>query len=281
MGKKILVPLDGSRSSESALPYVERLGPDISVCLISVCGESEAAIERAQTYLRRVVAGVREKTPRVVSAILHGDPAAAILRYAMARRSDLIVLATHGRSGVRRLVFGSVAETLMRRSPAPLLLVRAKAAPTPLRRILVPLDGSTRARAILTRVATLARARGAHVLLLTAVPEPAPVDDLVDFLRDCKKELRARGIAAESRIDLGLPAQVILATAKRMSIDLIAMTTHGRTGLDRLRFGSVAESVLRHATIPLLVMRARGPRANRVAKRARSLVKLPGEELTL
>jgi nucleotide-binding universal stress UspA family protein len=179
-------------------------------------------------------------------------------------------MSTHGRSGIERWVHGSVAERVLRRSPAPLLLAnpftfakRPEQAP-PFQRIVVPLDGSENAAMALPRAATLARFFSAEVVLLHVVPEALADGELVGAVHERELEglellEAARGalspLVVRTRLERGVPANVILDVVADEHADLLAMTTRGRSGATRWTFGSVAEDVLRHARCPVLVER--------------------------
>jgi nucleotide-binding universal stress UspA family protein len=141
------------------------------------------------------------------------------------------------------------------------------------KRTLIPLDGSLTAEAILPFIQEIAGPLDVDVVLLRVVQPVPPIaiegsryvlaedvdmrrTDAEEYLAPLAVELRRKGIHAETRVRRGMPVDEILAAARDEAADLIAMTTHGRTGLGRLLFGSVAEAVLRHSQIPVFLMRA-------------------------
>jgi nucleotide-binding universal stress UspA family protein len=138
------------------------------------------------------------------------------------------------------------------------------------KRILVPLDGSSLAEAILPQVQELARTLGAELFLVRAVaahvfPGVDPTEQEVDvvqkaeaYVAEVAGRLRDAGIPIHTAVRYGEPAEEILGHIGENAVDLVAMSTHGRSGLSRLVLGSVAEQVVRHATVPVLLMRARG-----------------------
>jgi nucleotide-binding universal stress UspA family protein len=147
-------------------------------------------------------------------------------------------------------------------------------------RVLIPLDGSPPAETILPFAEEIARSFEAEVVLLTVVEPLAPGAGLVTgpvnaadalflhqletkkYLAELTKRLEARGLRARPRLGLGRPAVEIVQAAMAEGADLIAMTTHGRSGLQRAVFGSVAEQVLRTAPVPVLMIRTPGPTAD-------------------
>lgn len=140
--------------------------------------------------------------------------------------------------------------------------------------ILVPLDGSKLAEESLDQVRELARAHGSKVVLLRVVfalvfpgadptePQVQVTENAEGYLEKIRKKLEAEGIRAETAVRYGFPTEEILAHIKRGGVDLLAMTTHGRTGPVRMVMGSVAEQVVRHSGIPVLLFRASGSKAH-------------------
>jgi nucleotide-binding universal stress UspA family protein len=268
MVQKILTALDGTKASESILPYLETLlaSQDANVTLVRVTpGRSTARAGEAQAYLDRVAEGLRSKGAVVDIHVLTGKPAPALVDMAVRGDYSLIVMCSRGKTGLKRLLLGSVAEEVLRRSPVPLLIVhpRSEAGEKPtMKRILVPLDGSHRSAAILSPLAALAKATGARLIFTTVVEpharEEIPVEVLAKNLFRDQKQLIRQGIPTELIIRYGSPADEILSLGDVQGADLIALSTHGRTGLERARFGSVAESILRKGKLPLLLVRTSG-----------------------
>jgi nucleotide-binding universal stress UspA family protein len=214
----------------------------------------------------------------VDSRVVVGPPAEAIIQTGAA--FDLIAMATHGRSGIGRWVFGPVADKVLHGATVPVLLVRAGRAAVAAgwpRRILVPLDGSGLAEQALPLAALLARRAGAELILTCSIgwaqatadralaidvagfsvmlPERA-ADQAHAYLTDIGQQLAAQGLTARSDIRSAPAAEAILASAAEQAADLIVMSTHGRSGLGRWTYGSVADRVLRGATLPIVLVRA-------------------------
>lgn len=179
---------------------------------------------------------------------------------------DLVVMTTHGRGGLARFWLGSVADTFVRLSRLPTLLWRPHAdgpdfARLPaFKHILIPLDGSQLAEQILAPTLALGALMQAEYTLLRVI-EPVAVPSCIHeveatastYLRQVAKRLAAEGKQVATRITVAAqPATAILAAAERHQSDLIAVATHGRSGLRRLLIGSVADKILRGATIPVL-----------------------------
>jgi nucleotide-binding universal stress UspA family protein len=269
----ILVPLDGSELSAGVLKHVERLlGPDghdvILLTVVAPAADAPAAPGRdaAVGHLATVRGRLEQLGARVTTEVREGEPAAEILRAVEEHRPALVAMSSHGRSGVLRWIRGSVAERVLRTCRTPLLLVTppGQASAGAFRRILVPLDGSERSAGILDHVVPLARRHGAEVLVLrveweglnrpTLVRALSP-ERVAESLKPALARLAAEGVAARAIVAQGDVASELLDAADREDVDLLAMTTHGRTGLERLVDGSVAEKVLRHCKRPLLVVR--------------------------
>lgn len=291
MMKTILVPLDGSPLAERALPYATALARAVGGRLILAraaheavlagtdrTGAQVAVIREAEGYLAGVAEGLTSAGLHVDAAVTYGGAVEGILLEADARRPDLIVMATHGRGGLGRWVYGSVAEAVLARAPVPVLLVRAwePAAEGPFgagTRLLVPLDGSAFAEAALPVAMTLAGLLGGEVTLLHAISPfeqsllseaeawsyPEQIAEREAGAREYLGEvaerfgLDGRGVQADIRV--GTAPDVIAAAAHERGAGLVVIATHGRTGLGRLLLGSTADATLRRGATPLLLVR--------------------------
>ncbi|MCC6741698.1 MAG: universal stress protein [Planctomycetia bacterium] len=283
MLERILVPLDGSEVAEAVLGQVCRLlrVKDASVILFEAGpvpvqpGVEYAPLlsdlkAEAERYVGALERQLRKEGVSVRGLVRVGGEATSVLDAARDEKATLIAMATHGRTGLSRFVFGSVAEKVVRASEIPILLVRsykeaavgADRTPVqeiPFRRILVPIDGSEKSLAVLPHVKTFAKAVGASVLVLGVV-EPTSEGKAGEgepLVRIAVKDLASEGIPVDPVIRLGDPASEILDATKRHGVDLLAMSTHGRSGPSRWVMGSVTEKVLRGATVPMLVVRAK------------------------
>jgi nucleotide-binding universal stress UspA family protein len=281
--KRILVPLDGSRLSESVLPLAEALarawGAEVFL-LQALRGHDSVDLEAeqqaaAEAYLAHVEEAVRGAGVAAVrSTVWYDRPEKAIVDAVAAERAELVAMTTHGRSGVARLLLGSVAEQVVRASPVPVVLVRGEPAWTagPGGTVLVPLDGSELAEDVLPVVQELAGRFDLAVALVRAVePVPSPavagvplhVEEMIrlqtaeaeEHLARTASRLEAAGCRVRCSVRVGPAAATIWEAAQVQRAGLIAMTTHGRTGVARLLLGSVAESLLRTATVPVLLWR--------------------------
>lgn len=284
MQKRILVPLDGSALADRIVEQVKRLlvRKDHEVVLLSVV-EPEADLAAREEKLqdaRDHAEGIRDALVdrgAVASVrVTTGDPVEEIIAAAEKLQPELVAMATHGRSGLTRFVRGSVAEQVIRGCPAPVLVANPRALDAMgegvelrFRRILVPVDGSDVSLGILPLVEDLARLYESEVLLLrvewtvpvAAAPYPAevaalrPPKEVEASIEPVRRRLEQAGIRARAVAAYGPEALEILDAAEREHVDLVAMSTHGRSGLSRWIYGSVAEQVIRHCTRPLLVRR--------------------------
>ncbi len=270
MTSKILVALDGSKTSESILSYLESLlhyqDADVTLATAVAPGKPSQA-EKAHEYLQQVADRLNRKGAVVDVEVLTGKPAPALTAYAAGGHFDLLALCSRGKSGLKRLLYGSVAEEVLRSTSVPVLVVPPagrRDAPEAVKRIVLPLDGSHRSAAVLKPAATLAKAFGAKLCFVTVVSstktEELPVETVAHNLFRDQKALQQEGLEVEVAVLYGDPTDRILAFAEENDADLIALSSHGRTGLDKALFGNVAESLLRKSHRPLLVVRsAAGP----------------------
>lgn len=292
--KRILMPTDFSDCAEAALDqavfWARFYGAELHLLHVVVLHSAAPADLRGHfPELEDLYAGLEQYAGGELSKLLEARetkeltlvtsqvraiaPSPAILSYAESKDIDLIVLGTHGRRGLRRLLLGSVTEELVRTAGCPVLTVRGSDAGyvEPVRNILVPFDFSPEARWALDQAETLAKACGAQIDLLHVVsrpmppgaiggvPLPPPPDTgLMDVVRNDLFDLVA-GFSSEVKIvphvNEGSPAWEICEFAERTSCDLILIAGRGLSGLSRMLLGSVSEKVVRMASLPVMVMR--------------------------
>jgi nucleotide-binding universal stress UspA family protein len=292
---RILVGLDGSPLAETILPAVEvlagRLGAQVALLHVVPVPEHGPAgkrpsadqfVEHATRQASEYLSGVQRRlasTGAGVSLVVGaGTPAREIVRHAQTGGFDLVALATHGRSGLQQWIHGSVADQVLHTTTIPLLLVRPgdgwAALPRGIRRIVVPLDGSTEAEAAL-RLAEPVALRCEVPLALVRFVEPLTleyaagpsgmafidvqriVDDLLgaarDYLTTTADGLRARGLRVTTEVSVAQPAAGIAEYTREHPESLVVLTTHGRSGWRRLLLGSVARRVVLTVAAPILV----------------------------
>ncbi|MBI3959779.1 MAG: universal stress protein [Chloroflexi bacterium] len=296
MKRKILIPLDGSPFAERVLAFVREVAkPQTSeLLLVHVTQPSQYYTvlvpdamhtvdithwqQQAENYLKRMTAELQAEGYDVTPVMSEGDVASTICNVADAQDADLIAMTTHGRSGIEKWVLGSVADRVIRSAHQPVFLVRPQEdqmPSVPIRRILVPLDGSRLAEKALPEAITLAKVNGSEIWLLQSVEFPeywgeeyAGMHALPSLISTEEQEAAAREYLlhmAEGLTAEGIPAQIVVTTGHAASaisdvvadndMDLIVMCTHGRSGLSRWVFGSVAEKVVRLAQCPVLLIR--------------------------
>jgi nucleotide-binding universal stress UspA family protein len=307
MFRTILVPVDGTDLGEHALPYATALARPVAGHVILLRAEPliwqaryppddpSAAVGDAssQEWLIPVNPGARDTLEAAAARVqangvsaevdfqryLRGEAhtADAILEAVQERQADLIVVATHGRSGFARWYYGSVADHIVRGADIPVMLVPAAIEPhwpedrPP--RILVTLDGSQLAEGILDPVGRLAQPLNAELRLVRVVDrlqlgathasspltaQPLAAEGLAEarrYLSDVARRIRRVGMTVTTRAVFGAPSTTIATVAEEEGVDLIAMATHGHGGLRRLALGSVTDSTLQETTVPLLLVR--------------------------
>jgi nucleotide-binding universal stress UspA family protein len=294
MKQPILVPLDGSVLAERALPFAEALAeasgsPLLLLCAsyvanvpgLDVADEQARMVTDSELYLRRVATRLRRQEFAVETCAPYGLARQVIVREARVRRAWLIVMATHGRGGLGRALYGSVADGVVRQAPVPVLLLRAwhsgdnKARLRGSGPILVPLDRSAYAEEVLPIARTLVSVLETRLILAQAIPPPDPVlttDGMAvapfgedrevaerearEYLARLAATFAEQGICVETIVRHGEPAATIAAIAEEQGAALTVLATHGRTGLDRLLMGSVAEQIVRHGATPVMLVRS-------------------------
>lgn len=299
MYERVLVPLDGSALSEAALPFAQQLasmaGSEITLVFVSQYAEDPQK-HMHQFYLQKLAdisrsaieayPGRRQQAAAVKMTILHGNPAEQVIEYAEKADFGLIIMTTHGYSGVRRWALGSVADKVVRAATRPVLLVRSRNAASgapvasPVRRAVLPLDGSADAETVVPYAAEIASKLKLELVLLqvlapgyvsgrvydyipyTEEQMAASRADAMEYLDKVESQaLKGKGITARKEVRFGDPAGEIIKLAQEVSGDLVTMSTHGRSGAVRWVFGSVADRVLHEGSTPLLLVRSPTARA--------------------
>jgi len=256
---------------------------------------THVAAERARYFDTMIEDGVRNSreylkgiaktfdSVGVVCTIEKGRAEEVIIEKAAVDKGTLISMATHGRSGLNRWLLGSVAEKVLRGTTNPVLLIRASEEAkgegvAPLKSIVVPLDGSDLAESVLPAVAELAKTLDVEIVLFRAYNIPygaygggegyydaVNLDELLvgireeaqGYLEKKTEELKKKGVAKVSGVaQEGFSADEIISFGRKTPDNLIAMCTHGRSGVKRWMLGSVTETVVRHCGDPVLVLRA-------------------------
>lgn len=278
MLNRILVPLDGSSNAESILAQLAHLlAPRESELILLRVAEPmptvdfvelrERRLAEARAYLETVAERLAASGLKVCRIVVDGPPAEAVLSVAAGEKASLIAMTTHGRTGLPRWVFGSVTEKVLRSSRVPVLVVRsfmpsaetlpARLPPVPISvsRLIVPVSSSDLSLDVVPHAAALAKRLSARVLLVNVLEQHLAFGPPVPQMRRAADQLMEADVPYEPILRQGDAASEILEVCREQGAGLIAMTTHGRTGLPRLVLGSVTEKVLRHAPVPMFVVR--------------------------
>lgn len=299
MYDKILVPLDGSESAEAAIPLAVAIGKATvaRICLVHV--EDPGPVGRAQLpapdkYLDRAAAAAsNDLNESIDTAVIRADhthasksdTAAHIARYSNEHGYQLIVTSTSGRSGLKRVFAGSVAEALLWVTACPVLFCRPqpgvhmmREGPHPIRKLLIALDQSPSSEDILDKAISFAKELNAEVILVHVVQPVRALAtvtgmELASFSPEQWKELNERadaylaatthqlaaaGVTATSeKLESNDVAGAILETVERLNVDAIALASKAPHRLVRAILGSVADQLVRTAPCPVLVIRAR------------------------
>ena len=254
-----------------------QIAPDKGRFLDTMFEEAERA---SRNYLKTISA--KATGVNIKSTVAKGRAEEAIIENAGADKNTLIAMATHGRSGLDRWMLGSVTEKVLRACDNPLLVVRASEAidereKIALKSVIVPLDGSELAERVFPAVIAMAEAMDMEVILFRAYQVPYNAfpgedaysainyeelmasfrDEATEYLNKKSAELKKQGLAKVSCVTKeGLSADQIIAIGSATPQNLIAMCSHGRSGVRRWVLGSVTETVVRHSADPVLVVRA-------------------------
>jgi len=311
MFRHILVPLDGSRLAAAAVPYALTLAraSDARISLLAVvapppehAGLPSAAVQEGDerqvtestAYLESVAVAVRALGPTVTTVVRHGNPASDILAYAEEEECSLVVMSTHGRTGLERVRMGSVAQHMLRHAAIPTLVVRPGKDPSTegvaaIAEITATLDGSTLAEESLPVATQIAAALSIPLTLLRVTPSLAylayggwggaygwgdgyynyyPMREEVEadedqgvkeYLEAVAARLRAPGLEVRTHAERSMTAraeEIITAYLSARPTGIAVMASHGRGGVLRWVLGSTAEGVLDQSPCPILIVRA-------------------------
>jgi len=269
MQNRILIPVDGSESVEEVLLYVTSITPrsDTRITLLHVLPPSRE-VSSGNTHADEIHDALVSSGWKVSRELRMGDPVEEIIKLALLLPATMLVMSTHGRSGLARISEGSVTEQVVRQSPCPVFILHTTR-PGPMdqpadelfRRILVPLDGTQTSAAILKCVERFAKYHDSDVFLF---------HDELDSSTSAEQKTAIRAVLEEQSVALantGLSVSLDMSTYRRpireilnrvdeLDISLVAMATHGETGERRALDESVTAEVIRHANCPLLVWSA-------------------------
>ncbi len=272
----------GLNAPITLLAIVDPRGYDAPGRLAGPGDQSPGADARpwAEDYLEKTASSLRDAGVSVRTQVRQGEPASEILAEASQEASTLLAMSAHGRSGIGRWMLGGVTRKVVDVAQCPVLVVRSHAdgaasPELPLSSIIVPQDGSPTAEQVLPHVVSLAKGLRVELTLLRVVAPDieyyaghlgglagrasgrSSVDALAG-LRETAARLRAEGVERVGCVVLqGDPAGIIIDMARATKHNLVAITTHGRSGLQRWFMGSVADRVVHYSGDPVLLVRTR------------------------
>ena len=282
--KKILVPLDGSVVAEAALAYAGLIAGrnKAELVLLTACDrDSETNTRLRQAYLEHKAEELRAEGLKVSTAVVCGNTVEQIAVYAVRNKIDLLTISSRGYSGFKRLLLGSVAGKVIDYVKIPILLVKGGKAgkeKPELKRILLPMDGSQFSETSVPYAQSVISGTDAEIVLLTVAEPPSVPSDRSANIKPSWEEYRDALVAevkeqataylervrtafADKKtrvkllIEMGKPAESIMQAAEREQVHLIALSSHGRTGAERVLYGSVARRLIDESGIPLLLIR--------------------------
>ena len=296
MFKYILVPLDGSKLAEAAIPVAASLAQTLGapVTLLHIIEEDAppeihrdhhlTQADEAAAYLTNVAE--RDFPPsvnvdtHVHTAVVKDVPGSIVEHATREFQPDLIVMCTHGKSGVRDLLYGSIAQQVVAQGLTPLFLIRPHSSTSTgfrLDKILVPLDTGPTHDESLPVAQQLARAYQSKIHLLTVIPTfgtvagetaaassllPATTSALLEIqvenaandLQEHLDDLKKTDLSATAEVARGDPVAEIVSLSEKLKVDLIVLTTHRKAGAAAFWAGSVAPNVVRRAHVPILLI---------------------------
>lgn len=272
----LLVPTDGSegarRAFGHAVAFARDHGATVHVLGVTEPRGARSDEARVQEVIDETVAGVPDDAASLTRAVRTGVPHEEILAYGREHGSDLLVLGTHGHTGVKRHLLGSTTEKVVRTADVPVLTVRSGTDAVvhyPYEHVLVPTDGSDGAAAAVGPAAEIAATCGARLHAVSVVDARAMAtgirpDLVLDELRarareavdDVVQTAGQRGVEhTRTDVQKGVPYRSLQSYIDEFGIDLVVMGTHGRRGIDRYLLGSVAERLVRTAPAPVMTVR--------------------------
>lgn len=285
--QKILVPLDGTELAEKALPYAKNIArlknSEVILFAVSLTVFVDRRDRLFTSYLEVKAKELNEEGIKTTAATSYGDVAQEIVKYANNNKIDLIVMATHGYSGAKQWMFGSITQKVLYGTVFPVLLIKSKAPEVSedFHRILLPLDGSPFSESSLPYVEELTQNSNKEVLLLHICEPPIvpsygsrPInptwkkyrDDMwgeteklsTNYLEKTMAALNKKGIEVKAKVikaQTSEVAQTIMQISKEENIDLIVIATQGRAGTRRWAYGNVANRIVEEFPRPILLIR--------------------------
>mgnify|MGYP000034623863 CR=1 FL=1 len=276
--EKLLVATDGSIFSESAIREAINLARTcssklIAISVVKTSPEFEDLVpqvsEKAEKEMREHLESVKSRASKEgvdCEIVIHRgeEPFQNIVNDAAKNQVDMIIIGTHGRTGLKRLLMGSVTARVIGHAPCNVLVVPLHAK-VECRHILVATDGSRYSDAAASEAIGIAKRCGGSLIVISVALSDKEIilpedDEEMILAKDNVKKIvglaEKEGVKTEGLTAIGKPYEAIVETAKRKHADLIVVGSHGRTGLDRLLMGSVTERVIGHSEVAVLVVKA-------------------------
>ncbi len=290
MYDRMIVPLDGSELAEQVLPYVRVVSEGLKcpITLVRVFdvpamieGVPGATIDRvanelradADHYLERVKGTLVDVGTDVLVVGKQGDAASVIIEEAEKESSTIVMISSHGRSGITRWAMGSVAEKVLQATNNPLLIIRDQAAEgtsliegdrtlkdwnnlLSVKNIIVTLDGSSISEQVIPHAMAFAKSLAVPLTPIRVSNSPNDDSENTEYLNNVVKRFRDENLQCDGgKVLHGNPATAIIEISEQIPNSLVAMTTRGRSGIQRWVMGSVTDRVVRHSGAPALVIR--------------------------
>jgi nucleotide-binding universal stress UspA family protein len=290
--KRLLVPLDGSELAERALPYAQiiakTMGSEITLFTVSIAS-AEQLDRPMKAYLELKAKELQAQGIKASLAVTYGTVPDEIVGFADKNNIDLIIISTHGYSGIKRWVLGSVARKVLYGTSIQVLLIKSKAprvSQIKFKKLMLPLDGSTFSESPIPFIRQLTKYTDAEIYL-TLVCEPPLVPSYGDhpinptwekhrdevwleakkqateYLKKMEVVLKKDGLKVKSQVipgELGRVAEALLNAAEKEKIDLITMATHGRSSVSRWVYGGIANRIVEQSIQPVLLIRPSRPK---------------------
>ncbi|MDD5311919.1 MAG: universal stress protein [Dehalococcoidia bacterium] len=285
--KKILVPLNGSELAEKALPYAKIIAKlkksQVTLFAVSLTIFVDRRDRLFTSYLEANAKELNTEGIKTTADTSYGDVAEEIVKYANNNKIDLIVMASHGYSKAKKWMFGSITQKVLYGTEIPVLLIKSKSPEVSgeFNRILVPVDGSPFSESTLPYIEELTRKTDREVLLLHICEPPIvpsygsrPINPTwkkyqdnmweemeklsTNYLKTTMTALKKKGMNVKSRVERAQTGEVvktIMKVSKEENVDLVAIATQGRTGVNRRVYGNVANKIVEELSQPILLIR--------------------------
>ena len=266
--EKLMVATDGSDYSESAIREAINLAKVCSSSLIAVSVVKtniefdsvlpqfvEKKEEEAIKHLKSVKAQAKKEGVDCTTVVtLSEEPYQDIVDHASKNNVDMIIMGTHGKTGMKRLMMGSVTAKVIGHAPCNILVLPLNAK-VECKNVLIATDGSKYSEAAASEALGIAKRCGSSLIVISVASSEAEIASAKDNVNKVSEAAEKEGVKTASVVTIGKPYEAIIETAKQKKADFIVLGSHGRTGLARLLMGSVTERVIGHAEAAVLVVK--------------------------